>query len=337
MLTVEDTIQLKFNGRVFDLRTNRLIELYQHLKQHTSERKGSGCSGDYTIADTDYINLRRESRDVLEAPEDPEDIYVPYEEVPTSSTDYEKSLDEDLYGYVIHSPRVSPVSSPMLGSRSSPKPGSSPKSGSSPKLRSSPMPSRKLPSMDHGGRSRPSTTILPSLIPPVPSYGKPEPPPKPKNAGEILNEFKDSDEPLYTSVQRKPKHSISASSIGIGGLSVDAEDEEPPIPLSPQYLDFYQISKSESHIEKHSSLPNPGTSRKNYKPNIIQPNESEEILYESVYDINSQANSRRSSAELLEDGSVVPTRKPIRVNALKMNKMQKLDRMLKLRAKTLKS
>ncbi|XP_063678986.1 uncharacterized protein LOC134814727 [Bolinopsis microptera] len=201
-LTVEDTLMLTLNQQTVILRTNRLVELYQHLMSYFTDR--------------DYVNTRTHSRSkVLE--EDEANLHIPYS---THST----------------SPRNTSPSS----RRETPHPISSP---SIQHTHTTTIPSPNLPSFDSAPLS---LTKLPKLAPLAKilrgPLSKPEPPPKPKNAKEILSQFEfgstssshNSGEPIYKSV-RKPKSTISASSIGIRGLSESSEKPEdiPALPSTP--------------------------------------------------------------------------------------------------------
>ena len=218
---------LTLNRQSVVLRTNRLVELYQHLMSYFTGRRNA--AGEFDIATSDYINTRRESRNNIFELDDGDDIYT---------------TCEDPYGYVSHSPspRHTPNTSPSSSRRSQ-----------TPDRKLLPKPLRPPPSLPSPDLVRPSATKLPKLAPhhlakKTSPVSKPEPPPKPKNAREIMSEFENGntnssrnfDEPIYKSI-RKPKSSISASSIGIRGLSDSSFDyqQAPPLPATPpEYSSF---------------------------------------------------------------------------------------------------
>ena len=343
-LTVEDTLLLTLNKQHVTLRTNRLIELYQHLMSYFTGRRAA--AGDFDLANFDYVNTRRGSRkDVLEEDE-ADELYLPF---------------ENPYGYVRHSPSPrntpdsSPSGSPRMSRtpdmRSSPKPSrpggsplprrlSSPRNtpDPSPSFRRSQTPEFKFSSpMPSPKPSRPPPTLpspdspLPALkkLPKIASHhlpkigsqsSKPQPPPKPKNAKEILSEFENSggnsfrnfDEPIYKSV-RKPKATISASSIGIRGLSETSNDEDktpalPPTP--PEYATFNGVDKKHGHQNERSGF-NPNVEYMN-----VNPRRTSENLPGTKPLLSPTSGPRRVS----EDGVLMETsvmRFPNRQNAIR--------------------
>ena len=203
-MTVEETLILSMNHKKIALRTNRLIELYQHLMSYFTGRRNA--VGAFNIAHFDYVNVRRSSRDLLKG---------------VLSEEYLNEVgNQDDNVYILPSPI------------------------------NSPRPDRHSP---HQGYERVRSPPLPPIGSNTHKVVVPKPPPKPRNAKEILHEFKNLhvssvEEPVYKTVYTRESSAHSTGSIYTdmetlmempGSILILAEDEPPDLPPTPaQYADF---------------------------------------------------------------------------------------------------
>ena len=201
------------------------------------------------------------------------------------------------------------------------------------------IPSPDLPCSDSAHLS---LTKLPKLAPlaKIRPLSKPEPPPKPKNAKEILSQFEfestssshNSGEPIYKSV-RKPKSTISASSIGIRGLSEssDKPDDIPALPGSPpEYATVNHLLKETtsrrlSGISSDVDYVNTRISKP--KSDLRSPvaEEEDDDMYESLYSLRGYSDPLANLPPPRETWLYQPTSTLDRFPRFDMNKQQRVQ------------